>query len=437
MTLKRNTVYMGLAAAGLFAILIFVFQNFISTRYYYMGFVPRANSDGYAVELFGLGYIAELLAFLALLLLINQLRSTSVKILLILQVVVPVLSVYLLHANGIASTYTLVLCTAAVVLVTVISMGLKIRHRWTISKSQNSLILVGIIVILFYLGALITDRGIGNIVLSFSDVYEYRAETESSYLVSLLRSAAVTFAAVLFACALVTGRRWLSVFCIGAFIIFFIYSGHKRFIFLIPFIYLAYAAIRADRPYYIVLLYLVAIAIATLAFLGLDSTALLNFIARRSIMIPGLLTQFYVEYFSDYEPLWFSHSKIGVLLNTYDPSIPPPAKLVGTRFFTEGSNANANWIASSYMNMGSLGIFIYAPLVAILFSLPGALLKKRNEQVFLTSGIVVYSSFMQNSDLIASFLSNGVAVFVLTWIIWGNMDLGTSEDPANKLPGKT
>lgn len=432
---KKNTLYLGLVAAGLFAILIVIFQTFISTRYYYMGFVPQAGRNGYAVELFGFGYVTELLCFLALLLLINQICSISVKIFLIMQLIVPVISVYLLHANGIASTQTFILCTVAIGLVAIISRSLTFRYRWKIIASEDSLVWVGASVIFLYLAVLIADRGIFNFVLSFNDVYEYRATTESTYFIAILRSAAVTFVAVLFAYALVTRRRLIHLLCIGVFILFFIYSGHKRFIFLIPFIYLAHAAIRANRPYYIILLYLAVMILATLSYLGLESTALLNFVARRSIMIPGLLTEFYIEYFSGSDPLWFSHSKLGILLGTYDPNLPPPSQLVGAKYFSDGANANANWIASGYMNMGNIGILIYSSLVAILFSLPGALKEKPNQQIFLLSGIVVYSSFMQNSDLVASFLSNGVAFFVLVWVLWGNVETRESKYSATKTQG--
>lgn len=425
MTLKISTLISFLGSGLLFAAVVYSFQVFVSVTYAYLGFRPVAGS---------ITYLMQASVFMALVLAISQFRSDSLKLLLMLQLFVPVMGVILLHANGIASTQTLMLGTGAIALVSLFALPLqRIRYSIRLIRSEKTFVWVGMALVTAYLLILIQQRGIGNIVLSFSEVYEYRSVSSGSYVVSLLRSIALTFSALLFAYALLTKRHWLTVFCVACYLLFFIYSGHKRFIFLIPFVFMVYFAISRNRMRYVIFIYIAPVLLGTALYLAFGSSQLLNFVARRSIMIPSLLTEFYVQYFSEYGAIWFAHSKLGVLLGSFDPNLPPPAQMVGTEFFSQGANANANWIGSSYMNMGNIGIFVYAPFVAFLFALPGMLTRTINRQMFLIASVVVYSSFMQNNDLVSALLSNGVAMFVFAWMLWGNIEITVKGKAASRV----
>lgn len=413
MRIKKSSVYVPLAGVALLFAVAYAMQQVIVPIFAYMGYTSQA---------FGLPHIIAYSLFILLLFMASKVKVQSVRFLLTIQLVIPVLSVIVLYANGVASLETALITGAAMALIYVFSPLLALRYRWRLLASERSFVLISISIVAVYILTLIAQRGVSNFVLSFSDVYEYRAEQAeagSSYAMGMLRSTSMAFLGVLYAYGVFSRKKVVLVFCVGALLLLFLYSGQKRFIFLIPFIYVMCTAVKRNNIYYVLLMYTVPLALGIGYFVATGSFNLISLVGRRAMFVPGLLTEHYIQHFSAEGFMWFSHSKIGQIIGTYDSTVMHPARLIGD-LYLGGGNANVNWIGSGFMNMGWFGILVYAIVVTVLFRLPSMLTHETNRRIFLAGCIVPYSTFMQNSDLVTSILSNGVGAYIMIFFFWGN-----------------
>ena len=87
---------------------------------------------------------------------------------------------------------------------------------------------------------------------------------------------------------------------------------------------------------------------------------------RRLIIAPGLLTVFYIDYFSHHATVWLAQSVLSPVIDyPYDVSVP---LLIGREYFgRSGISANANMFADGFANFGYSGLILFTALAALLF----------------------------------------------------------------------
>ena len=412
MFIKKNFFSLCLYITGFIILLSIVYNYYISNTYHYMGFTGKIGN-----------FAPIILIILSIVFTVRIIPIGPYRIFLCFQFLVPILGILILYIGNVSSNNTLFVTSYAFFSLVLFYFIAKFLRFEMMSCSKESLVYVSLFFIILYIFILINQRGVFNIVISLREVYSYRSDFSSSYGASMIKGVAFSFLCVFFAYSLVLKRRYFCLCCIIFCILFFIYSGHKKFIFLIPLFFAANAVSKdysAARLFY--LFFLLMIASLILKFL-LNNDFILSAIIRRVFFIPSLLTDIYINHFDVSGYLYFSNSKIGFLLGTYDSSIPSSAKLIGDQYIGEGANANVNWIGAGYMNAGLLGVTIYAFAISILFSMVDNIKNNEVKRIFFVSGTIVYSSFMQNSDLISSFLTNGVLAFLIIVILWGGMNL--------------
>ncbi|KRE62153.1 hypothetical protein ASG78_03625 [Nostocoides sp. Soil756] len=83
----------------------------------------------------------------------------------------------------------------------------------------------------------------------------------------------------------------------------------------------------------------------------------------RTIVAPALLDSLYVDYYSHARPALWQHA---FLRFTADIPVANPARVVGEAYFKSGDNANANFLADGYANLGFTGSFLLLVAVAML-----------------------------------------------------------------------
>ena len=398
-------------------VLIFAYETSIAPRYLSIGFNDEWRPD----RLFEAAASFSLIAFFTALL-----PNRGYKLLLYFQLIIPVAALHIIYVYGVGNDGVLLLTAFAMAILIVLFPLSYVRYSLKIAKGHISLIVIGLLVIALYAALLIQQKGVGNFVTSFSDIYEFRENQTAvgaSYLVGVMRGIAFTFAAVLFALALVHKRWLLMLVVVATYLLFFMYSGHRRIVFLPILMLMTYVLI--NRRFHLSMMWIFAVVVAFSVGLWIlfQIDTFQNLLLRRTIFMPALLVNLYEEHFSQAGFMYFSHSKVGVLLGTFDADVGNPAVEVGKKFFrSNDANANSNWIGSGYMNIGMYGILLYGVIVAMLFSLSDWLLEDNNKKIFLISSVAIFSSFMQNSDLVSSILTNGVGIFLPILLIWGNAD---------------
>jgi O-antigen polymerase len=158
-------------------------------------------------------------------------------------------------------------------------------------------------------------------------------------------------------------------------------------------------------------------AIASLEYVQFDSYLLAGNIFVRVFYLPAILNFSYHDIFQQLGHVYLSDSRFNPFAH-YEHSLAP-AFIVGWTIWGDVStNANAGFLATSYMHFGYPGMLIYSLLVGLLLSFVDAGAANRGD-LYLRISIVVIPFFklLTSADLTTSLLSHGVlASLILSWL---------------------
>jgi hypothetical protein len=142
----------------------------------------------------------------------------------------------------------------------------------------------------------------------------------------------------------------------------------------------------------------------------LDRNDLAAVIVSREMHIPGLLTSYYWDFFSEHPKVLFADGFLRWLwASPYDL---PTARLIGDIYFWGAdTNANANLWASAYANLGYPGLAITTFALGFLLRIIDRL-AATGEAVLIATMCGFFGIIWSNAALETSLLSNGVAVTI-------------------------
>ncbi|WP_347861526.1 hypothetical protein U0355_12915 [Salimicrobium sp. PL1-032A] len=142
------------------------------------------------------------------------------------------------------------------------------------------------------------------------------------------------------------------------------------------------------------------------------STIAASLFIRRMIITPGMLSGFFIDFFSDHERYHLSHSVLGTVNN--NPYGKTPPFLIGEKFFGKSDMAaNANMFADAYANFGTAGVLAFVFLLGgILWLYDCITLTKPLIESSLFLSIAAWS--LTDTALLTSLLTHGI---LLTLII--------------------
>jgi len=140
---------------------------------------------------------------------------------------------------------------------------------------------------------------------------------------------------------------------------------------------------------------------------------------RRLFAVPGLLTSFYFDYFSNHPYFYWTHTSYARLLgftNTSYPEYASPGFLIGDVYFhNPAGNANANFWADGYANAGFWGIALVTLLLILLLWLYDSVSAKKDLRVALLL-IAMPTYAITNTSLLTSLFSHGwLPALFLMW----------------------
>jgi len=107
------------------------------------------------------------------------------------------------------------------------------------------------------------------------------------------------------------------------------------------------------------------VVLLSIVFSHMGMPHITNFITRRVIAVPGLLTGYYFTFFSTSPKMSLSSSFLrGLVENPYGSSVP---LLMGRVFFSDPDMAaNANVFADAFANFGAYGVFLFSVLLGLI-----------------------------------------------------------------------
>lgn len=412
------------AAALVLRVLLEVcYRDFIVPHYSYLGFVY--NPLELEVALFS--YAASLTPLLWMPA-THRRPSDILSLLIYLLVIIP--TAFVPFAAGVASdanmmAFVLACLGAHAVLsqlpdrlsvLVPVSVAGRMQWPWLLI-----LVIAAIVVVVAAFG--VPDR-----VPTLADVYVTRAEfrSESSGLLGRLAVYTMFWTSnVLVPLLIVSGivRRRRLIVGVGIAIAIFLFAttGMKTvavmpFAVALVYVLLGFQALRTRRA-----AILGTSAVIVMAMLGdrlADGFLLTGLGVRRILVVPGLLSGYYVDFFSANETYKLSHSFASAIQpRMYSES--PPFLIGGSYFGNANVSANAHALGDAYANFGIAGVLVFG----LLLGAAGILLNGAFERIPLRASAAVSLGVLfalTNSAFFTVMLSHGflLLVFLASAIKW-------------------
>lgn len=200
-------------------------------------------------------------------------------------------------------------------------------------------------------------------------------------------------------------KRYMTL--VGVAIQFYLFSlgGSKSILFLTLVVAaVSYFLRRTDRGNPRLVGGFVALLASTLLFQ--PGSVFADLLARRTLTTPGVIGNFYFDFFRGLDPLLLSHSVLSWLLEY--PLEENPAPTIG-RIYTGGGHANGNFMADGFANFGLLGPAILAVAVGVYLALYDRLAGAKGTHA-LTTIIVGPAISLTNGGFFTALLSHGLLV---------------------------
>ncbi|HIF9528300.1 TPA: O-antigen polymerase [Photobacterium damselae] len=143
--------------------------------------------------------------------------------------------------------------------------------------------------------------------------------------------------------------------------------------------------------------------------LGVDQ--LINIIGRRTIIIPGMLTNVYIDYFSNHDFAFLGYS---ILSKFIDYSyFTDPAYVIGEQVFNRPEmSANVNYLGAAYADFGYLGILVFVFITALLYKVYDILFYQIKDKNIVLTLLMLPTWVLMDGSLITAITTHG-----LFWIL--------------------
>ncbi|MFF2500156.1 hypothetical protein [Peribacillus sp. NPDC058075] len=152
----------------------------------------------------------------------------------------------------------------------------------------------------------------------------------------------------------------------------------------------------------------------------LDQAYFSNLFARRMIITPGLLTSYYVDFFSTHPKALLSYSILEKFIDpVYDKS---PPYIIGTEYFGRPEMAaNANMFADAFANFGYIGFLVYTVILAAILWFYDSLTQNEKWKGVGIILFVVPAWCLADTALTTTFVTGGMFfTFVIMYLLLGS-----------------
>ncbi|WP_318460538.1 O-antigen polymerase [Photobacterium leiognathi] len=148
----------------------------------------------------------------------------------------------------------------------------------------------------------------------------------------------------------------------------------------------------------------------SLFLIGYDQV--INVIGRRAIIIPGMLTNVYLDFFSEHNFGFLGYSIFSKIVHyTYNTD---PAFVIGKNVFERPEmSANVNYIGSSFADFGYWGVIVFTFLATLLYKFFDACFYNTKDKVMILSLLILPTWVLVDGSLITAMTTHG-----LLWIFF-------------------
>lgn len=238
--------------------------------------------------------------------------------------------------------------------------------------------------------------------LSFADVYDLRHEASDFGIPTVLKyawSPATNILPLLFVYFLQKKKRVVCLFIVIIILLNFSINGMKSTLFkLLICILFSVVRIKDFKRYYLPIF--ISILLVTILEGSLwDFQFIHDVVVRRAFFIPSLLDTYYYDYITQNGPMFYSRTGTAIQY------------IIGDVYFhAPEMDCNNGLFSDAYMNLGSLGCFIYPIIYAFLFRLCGSAFRGADKGLVVFAAMIM-SYTLEGSELTTGLLTHGLFLF--------------------------
>ena len=146
---------------------------------------------------------------------------------------------------------------------------------------------------------------------------------------------------------------------------------------------------------------------------------------HRMVIIPGVVTGYYYDFFSHHPFEMLAHSILKPFLSS--PYREAPAFVIGRYYWSSAKmDANANLWASAYSDFGFLGMLFFSALLGIVLNLYDKLSENLDLR-FACMVIAFPTMILANASLLTSLLTGGIGLLIITLLFVPRDVVGASS----------
>lgn len=201
------------------------------------------------------------------------------------------------------------------------------------------------------------------------------------------------------------------LFVFVSILILFFNTGHKSFLFNIPFVLILYYLVKSKHFLVLFVSSLLFISITgLLIFWLMDDKTILTLFIRRSLYIPAQLSFYYHEFYLD-QPLYLSNSFLSSL-SEYPHHLEPAHMIANEYFNSDKMAANNGIISDGFKHFGYIGLLIWSVLLSLFLKFADALRSIAPTLILIPLLILGAKSFIDGA-FFTSLLTHGILISLL------------------------
>lgn len=226
-------------------------------------------------------------------------------------------------------------------------------------------------------------------------------------------------------------RKWQIVAAgIGLNVLMYSFAGHKSHLLssvLVIGVFVLLGLASRLRGILLLAAAIVLMTVATLLYTLGDFIYPVSIFVRRMIAVPGMLTGYYFEYFSD---VGFTEKfgPLSMILNPVEMELSTPNTIGLVYFGNEKTAANANFWADAFSSIGFPGMLLATLILAVVLWMMDSLIVTRPARI-ATPLFVIGMYTLTNSALPASLLTHGILFTILMILLYPARKSGQNVPP--------
>ncbi|ELB2272106.1 oligosaccharide repeat unit polymerase [Vibrio parahaemolyticus] len=251
-------------------------------------------------------------------------------------------------------------------------------------------------------------------VFDFSQTYDIREGFRDISVPQIVKymffAASKALVPLLFLYALKEKNKTLALLAFLIQVCIFAVSGHKSVFLGVILVYLSWQYLSRNgciRVYSISLGLVVFCSISSILDWMFGYNFLVNIFTRRMILVPGMLSGMYYEFYFNNEYARLAYSLLSSVF-PYNYSSTPPFVIGNYYFDSDFMSANVNYVASGFAEFGYLGMIVFVSLASVLYKSLDMAASNNKESSFVICALLLPTWVLVDSSLLTAMITHGL-----------------------------